>query len=570
MKKFLPILDWLPNYKKADLAGDLSAGLTVGVMLIPQGMAYSMLAGLPPIYGLYASTIPLIIYAIFGTSRQLAVGPVAMVALLIASGVGALAEIGSDSFIGMALLLSLMVGVIQFTMGVLRLGFLVNFLSHPVIAGFTSAAALIIGFSQLKHLLGINIPRGKVHETLYNVFQNFDAINWITFAIGAGGIAVILILRKINKKIPSPLVVVVLGLGAVYFFGLNEMGVNIVKEVPAGVPSFELPSFSGDALSNLLPIALTISLVGFMESIAVAKSIQKKHKNYKLVPNQELIGLGAANIVGSLFQAFPTTGGFSRTAVNDQAGAKTGLAAIISAVLVLLTLLFLTDYFYYLPKAILAAIIMVAVFGLIDFKEAKYLWKTDKRDFSMFVITALATLALGVEEGIAVGVGVSIIALLLKVSYPHIAELGETENSGTYRNVNRFENLNTKDEVLIVRFDAQLFFANTGYFQTKLRKMEEGRKNLKTVILDASAINSMDSSAVHAIHDLVADYKLRGIQFIMTNVKGPVRDILWKSDLITEIGEENIFLSVSDALKFLENGARGEHQQMALQNNITE
>lgn len=569
MKKYLPILDWLPNYKKEYLSGDLSAGLTVGVMLIPQGMAYSMLAGLPPIYGLYASTIPLILYAIFGTSRQLAVGPVAMVALLIASGVGALAEIGSDNFIGMAILLSLMVGVIQLLMGVLRLGFLVNFLSHPVIAGFTSAAALIIGFSQLKHLLGIDIPRGKVHETLYNVYLNFSDINVYTLAIGAAGIAVILVLRKINRKIPSPLIVVMLGLGAVYFFGLHEYGVKIVKEVPAGAPSFALPKLSGEALGELLPIALTISLVGFMESIAVAKSIQRKHKDYDVVANQELIGLGVANIGGAFFQAFPTTGGFSRTAVNDQAGARTGLAAIISAILVTLTLLFLTDYFYYLPKAILAAIIMVAVFGLIDFKEAKHLWKTDKRDLAMFLITAVATLTLGVEEGIAVGAGVSIIALLIKVSYPHIAELGKDEKYGTFINVKRFDHLHVKDEVLVVRIDAQLFYANSEYFRDKLSKLEVEKKNLKVVILDASAINGMDSSALHMIHDLVENYKSRGIRFIMTSVRGPIRDILKRADLTEYIGEENFYLSVEDAMEYLDQEAEDGYKNVALQSNIS-
>lgn len=567
MKKYFPILDWLPNYKKENLSGDLSAGLTVGVMLIPQGMAYSLLAGLPPIYGLYASTIPLILYAIFGTSRQLAVGPVAMVALLIASGVGALAEIGSDNFIGMAILLSLMVGVIQLSMGLMRLGFLVNFLSHPVIAGFTSAAALIIGFSQLKHLLGLDIPRGKVHETIYNVVQHFGEINWITFAIGGGGIAIILILRKINKKIPSPLIVVVLGLAVVYGFGLHEAGVKIVKEVPSGVPSFALPTLDSEVIGNLIPIALTISLVGFMESIAVAKSIQKKHRDYEVVPNQELIGLGAANIGGAFFQAFPTTGGFSRTAVNDQAGAKTGLAAIISAVLVILTLLFLTDYFYFLPKAVLASIIMVAVFGLIDFKEAKYLWKTDKRDLAMFMITAVATLLLGVEEGIAVGVGVSIVALLIKVSYPHIAELGLEKESEKLLNVGRFDDLQEFDDILIIRPDAQLFFANSSFFHTKLKQIEAKKTNLKTVILDAKAINGLDSSALHALKDIAQEYRERGINFVLAGVKGPVRDKLHVSGLYDYLGKDKFFVSCELALEVLSGKSAKRYEKITAQKN---
>jgi len=400
MNKYLPILSWIKDYNKSMLLNDISAGITVGIMLIPQGMAYAMLAGLPPIYGLYASTIPLLIYSIFGTSRQLAVGPVAMVSLLVASGVGAIAELGSDQFISLAILLALLVGIIQFLLGVMRLGFLVNFLSHPVIAGFTSAAALIIGFSQLKHLLGIDIPRGKIHETLIEVVKNIESINLPTLAIGFTAILLILLLRNINRRIPSPLIVVILGLVLVVFFELDNYGVQIIKEIPSGFPSFSFPSVSISSSKALLPIALAISFISYMESYAVAKAVQSKHKDYSINPNQELIGLGASNIVGSFFSAFPVTGGFSRTAVNDQAGAKSGVAAIVSATLVMVTLLFLTSYFYYLPKAVLASIIMVAVFGLIDFKEAKHLWKKDKYDFLSFISTFIATITLGIEPGI--------------------------------------------------------------------------------------------------------------------------------------------------------------------------
>lgn len=568
MKQFIPMLDWIKSYKKQDLTGDLSAGLTVGVMLIPQGMAYSMLAGLPPIYGLYASTIPLILYAIFGTSRQLAVGPVAMVSLLVASGVGALAEIGSDSFIGMAIVLSLMVGVLQLSMGLFKLGFLVNFLSHPVIAGFTSAAALIIGFSQLKHLLGIDIPRGKVHETIMNVVTHWGEINWATVAIGAGSIAIILILKKINKKIPSPLVVVVLGVLVVSGLGLHEAGVKIVKEVPAGAPSFVLPSFEMSTLGDLLPIALTIALVGFMESIAVAKAIQAKHKDYEISANQELIGLGMANIGGSLFQALPTTGGFSRTAVNDQAGARTGLAAIISAVLVILTLIFLTDYFYFLPKAVLAAIIMVAVFGLIDIKEAKHLWKTDKRDLSMFVITAIATLMLGVEEGIAVGVGFSIIMLLIRVSYPHMAQLGREKKTQKYLNIDRHADMEQRDDVLIVRLDAQLFFGNTGFFENKIKDWAAHKSNLKAVVIDAGGINGMDSSAAHAMHDLLHDLSLKGVRLMIVGLKGPIRDVMKRAHLVEEIGKDNFFITIEEAMDAIDGKSVDQIEEVVLQTNI--
>lgn len=569
MKKYIPILDWLPNYKKKNLSGDLSAGITVGVMLIPQGMAYAMLAGLKPIYGLYAATVPLILYAILGTSRQLAVGPVAVVSLLIASGVGALAEIGSDNFLGMAILLSLMIGVFQLLMGIFKVGFIVNFLSHPVLSGFISAAAVYIAFSQVKHILGISIPRGKVHETVHNIYLKFGEINKYTLAVGLGGIATIIILKKINKRIPFPLIVVLLGMGIGYLIGLDAApyNVSIVGAVPDGLPAFTVPTISYEAVTSLIPIALTIALIGFTESIAVAKSIQKKHKNYEIDASQELLALGIANIGASFFQAFPTMGGFARSAVNDQSGAKTNLAGIISATVVILTLLFLTPYFYYLPNAILASIIIVAVFGLIDFKEAKHLWKTDRKDFAMFMITAIATLTLGVEQGIIVGVGVSIVGLLIRVSYPHIAELGLDEKSRKYLNVERFEHINPDDEVLIVRLDAQLFFANTRYFQDRLKRLEEKREGLKAVILDARGINGMDSTAVHAILDLVADYKKRNIRFLMSNVKGPVRDTIRRTKLRSEIGPDNFFLSIEDALQYLETNTKKEYQDITLQSN---
>jgi SulP family sulfate permease len=550
LKKLIPAFDWAAHYQNSDLRGDISAGLTVGVMLIPQGMAYAMLAGLPPIYGLYASTVPLIIYAIFGTSRQLAVGPVAMVALLIAAGVGTMAETGSEAYVSYAILLALMVGVIQFSLGVFRLGFLVNFLSHPVISGFTSAAALIIGLSQLKHLLGIDIPRSNyIHEILINAASSASDIHYPTLILGALAIALIMVLKRINKSIPGPLVAVIFGILAVYLFGLHEGGMKILKEVPKGLPSFGSPKLDWDAMGQLIPMALTIGLVGFMESIAVAKAIQAKHKNYKVIPNQELIGLGLANIAGSFFQSFPTTGGFSRSAVNDQAGARTGLASIISAILILLTLLFLTPLFYYLPKAILASVIMVAVFGLIDIKEAVYLWNADRKDFAMLLITFLATLSLGIEEGIGVGVILSLGMVIWRVTYPHVAPLGRISGTDQYRNIYRFPEAEHSEEVIILRFDAQLYFANTNYLLNKLERLEEEKRgHVRLVVINAKAINGLDSTAAHALKDLAIDYKSRGIEMYFAGVKGPVRDVMVRSGLVDVIGKKNFFGHVHEAM----------------------
>lgn len=573
LKNFIPAIDWFLSYKKADLKGDFAAGLTVGVMLIPQGMAYAMIAGLPPIYGLYASTLPLIIYALLGTSRQLAVGPVAMVSLLTAAGIGVLAEAGTETYISLAITLALMIGVIQFLLGVFRLGFLVNFLSHPVISGFTSAAALIIGLSQLKHLLGVNIPRSHhVHEILGNAFAQFGDINWVTFAIGMGGIILIKGVKKINKSIPGPLIAVVFGIMIVWIFGLTEMNVKIVGEVPSGLPIFGIPNLSFETIKMLLPVALAISLVSFMESIAVAKAIQAKHKDYKIDPNQELIALGTANIGGSFFQSFPVTGGFSRTAVNDQTGAKTGLAAIISAGFILLTLLFLTPLFYYLPKAILASVIMVAVFGLIDLKEAKHLWHADRSDFWMLAITFLATLGLGIEQGIGIGVILSLAWIIFRSTRPHIAELGKVPGTNFYRNIKRFDTLEERDELLIVRFDEQIYFANSNFFRDSVEEFASAKKaHLKSVILCFNSVTKIDSSGGQMLENLLEDFRAAGWGVYFTGVRGPVRDSLGKMHLTKKIGEENFFMSIQESIDYLDNPNREkdlpDFQEFTLQAN---
>ena len=576
MKDYMPILEWLPSYDKRHLPGDLSAGLTVGVMLIPQGMAYAMIAGLPPIYGLYASTLPLIIYALLGTSRQLAVGPVAMVSLLTAAGVGSLATGGTETYIALAITLALFVGLIQFLLGAFRLGFLVNFLSHPVISGFTSAAALIIGLSQLKHLLGVEIARSHhVHEIVLEALSKLGEVNWTTFAIGAGGVILILGAKRLHKAIPGPLLAVVFGILLVWGMNLQDQGVKIVGAVPGGLPSFGIPQVQLATIQDLVPIALAIALVSFMESIAVAKAIQAKHKDYKVVANQELIALGAANIGGAFLQSYPVTGGFSRTAINDQAGAKTGLASVFSAALIVLTLLFLTPLFYFLPKAILASVIMVAVFGLIDVKEAKHLWKADRSDFWMLIITFLATLGLGIEQGIGIGVILSLAIIIFRTSRPHIAELGQVPGTTFYRNVERFDAVLRREDLLIIRLDAQLYFANIDFFKDKVNELMQARpaRSLRTIILNAESINAIDSTAMHALSDLIADWRKEGLRVLITGVKGPVRDSLVKGHLIEKIGKDNFYMSVQEAgdgqlEQTHDQQEPSAHQSFVLQTNV--
>ena len=553
LKKYLPILEWLPNYKKANLGGDLSAGMTVGIMLIPQGMAYSMLAGLDPIHGLYAVTVPLLLYAVFGTSRQLAVGPVAMVSLLTAASIGALNPSSPQEYLLFTLTLAFLVGLIQFGMGLFRFGFVVNFLSHPVINGFTSAASIIIGLSQIKHLFRINLPSSEhIHEMVVNIFNGISEIHWITFGIGVIGIIIIKYGKKIHKSFPAPLVAVVVGILFVWGFDLTELGVKILGEVPSGLPSLSSPSFDMSKWVLLLPVAFAISMVGFAESFAVAKTIQGKHKDYKLDANQELIGLGMANFGAAFFQGYPVTGGFSRTAVNDQAGAKTALASIISMVLIVLTLLFFTGLFFYLPNSILAAVVLVAVSGLIDFKTPKQLWKKDKVDFAMLMITFLVTGTLGIEIGIVSGMVLSLLVVIYRASNPHIATLAKVPGTNYFRNTSRFDNLEERDDVLMVRIDGPIYFANLHFIKKKLDKWVDAKKELRSVILNFESIPSVDSSGAHELEDWIKDWKSKGIQVYITGVRGPVRDILFKWQIIHEIGEDHLYADDATAVDFID------------------
>lgn len=555
--RFVPLAQSLVAYDRARLRGDLAAGTTTAAMLIPQGMGYAVLAGLPPIYGLYSSAAPLVVYAVFGSSRQLAVGPVAMVSLLVASGVGAIAEPGTAAFVGYAIALALLVGALQLAMGVARLGFLVNFLSHPVISGFTSAAALIIGFSQVKYLVGVDIPRSHhIHATLLAAVQKMGEWNPSTLAIGVSSIVALALLKRAVPRWPRALIVVVVGSLVVWAGGLAEAGVAIVGTVPAGLPRLEVPPLELGALSELLPIAVAIAFVGFLESIAVAKRFAREN-GYEVDANQELVGLGLANLFGSFLQSAPVTGGFSRTAVNAQAGAKTGLAGIFTAALIGLTLLFLTSLFQFMPKAVLAAIIMVAVFGLIDTHEVKHLWKLNRVDLAMLGITFVATLGLGVEKGIVVGVGSSLAVFIFRTTRPHVAVLGRLPGTTVYRNVARFPEAQTTPGVLIVRLDAQFYFGNINFLKETLARLEaEQPHEVRAVVLDASGVNQIDASAEAALREILEDYRRREVELWFASVKGPVRDLLERSGFTAELGLERFSFRVHDAIEALAHNSK--------------
>jgi SulP family sulfate permease len=549
LQTIVPAFEWLRNYKRNDIRGDLSAGAIVAVMLVPQGMAYAMLAGLPPVMGLYASTLPLIAYALFGSSRQLAVGPVAMMSLLVFAGVSPLAEPGSEEYIHLVLMLSLMVGAIQFAMGLFRLGFFINFFSHAVISGFTSAAAIVICLSQLSHLLGIRLSvQHSIVPLLAEALQRVGETNLIALTIGGVSMVVQLFLRKKMPRFPAPLLVVAGSTLLVYALHLDRWEVAIIGNVPRGLPTLSIPGFSVESLRLLFPLALTILFVGFMESISVAKTIAVREK-YKIDSNQELKGLGLSNIVASFFFAYPVTGGFSRTAVNYEAGARTGLASVISATLIILVLYFFTPLFHYLPKCVLASIVMVAVVGLIDVKEAKHLFKVKKADGWTLALTFIVTLAVGSEQGILIGMAFSLLVFIWRSSRPHTAELGYVEKEDVFRNIKRFPEVKTYPEALILRVDASLYFANMGFLEDRLRKSLIERPEVKWVIIDLSGVNDIDAVAIDALEEVVENYHEKGIEFLFAGMKGPVRDLVGKAGWEEKYGERIKHPSIQHALQ---------------------
>lgn len=543
------------------------AGVVVTIMLVPQSMAYAMLAGLPPQAGLYASILPLILYAVFGTSRTLAVGPVAIVSLLTATSIGALAPQGAAEYVGLALLLALMIGLIQAIMGLTRVGFLVNFLSHPVIAGFTSAAALVIGASQLKTLLGLSIPSSDyLHQTLLHLARNIGSTNPVTAAIGLGSAAILLYFRHAlggllaRLGVPpvvvgpvtkaGPLVVVVLGTLTVWGFGLHQSAnVSIVGTIPAGLPPLTLPRLEFDAVRALLPAAIAISFVSFMESVSVAKALGSRRRQ-RIDANQELIGLGAANVGAALTGGYPVTGGFSRSVVNFTAGANTQLASIVTAGLVALTVLVLTPLFAFLPQAVLAAIVIVAVAALVDFTTLRHVWRYNKADAASLIVTFLAVLARGVEVGIAVGVATAILLYLWRTSRPHVAVVGRVGDGETYRNVLRHE-ARTCPHVVAIRVDESLYFANTKFLEDTVLRLVSERPEAEHLVLIGSAINFIDASALHVLESLHAELCDAGVTLHLAEIKGPVMDRLVQAGFIDRVGRDRVFLTTHDAMQAL-------------------
>jgi sulfate permease, SulP family len=545
----LPLVPLLRHYPRQHLRGDVTAGLTTAVMLIPQAMAYAALAGMPPVTGLYASVVPIAVYALLGTSGALAFGPVAIVALLTASAVGPLAAGDPATYVALAGTLALMVGAIQLVLGLLRLGSVVDLLSHAVISGFTSAAALVIAASQLRALTGIEAEGGHTFvEELTGLLGAVGTLHPATLAVGLGAVVVLVLLKRRFPRIPGPLVAVTLLTGLAFAMDLGGRGVDLLGEVPSGLPAPALPLVGFEMLQQLALPALVIALLSFMEGISVAKAIASKTGD-RIDSSQELLASGGANVAAGFFQAFPVAGGFSRTAVNFQAGARTPVASLITAAMVGVSALALTPLFTYLPRAVLAAIVVVAVVGLVDVQGARRAWRTDRWDFATLAATFAATLLLGVELGIGLGIAASLLLLVARSTRPHITEIGLVPTSGHFRNVARFDTT-TDPRVLLIRVDAALLFATAPAVHRRVEQLCATRDaRLQAVVLDCSAVSDIDGDGAHVLDDVGRLLDERGVSLHLATVRGPVRDALGRTGHLPSLHEEGrIHEDVQDAL----------------------
>ena len=559
--EYLPVLTWGRTYTRQSFTNDLTAAIIVTIMLIPQSLAYAMLAGLPPQMGLYASILPITLYAVFGTSRSLAVGPVAVVSLLTAASISRIATPGSDDYIVAAIALAFLSGVFLVVMGVFRLGFMANFLSHPVIAGFITASGLIIAASQLKAILGTSAEGHNLVQLADSLWAHRQDINWITALIGSLTTAFLFWVRKgllplllalgLSEPVAKimakagPVAAIVATTALVWLLDLQSYGVKIVGSVPQGLPPLTIPKFSLDLWSSLLTSAILISVIGFVESISMAQTLAAK-KRQRIDPDQELIGLGAANIGASFTSGFPVTGGFSRSVVNYDAGAETPAAGAYTAGGLIFASVFLTPLIFFLPKATLAATIIVAVLSLVDFKILGKAWRYSKADFTAVTTTMAITLVVGVEVGIITGVLVSILIHLYKSSRPHIATVGQVPNSEHYRNILRYDVI-TQPHILSIRVDESLYFANARFLEDHLFARATQQPQLRHVVLMCSAINDIDMSALDSLEAVNARLRDMGVSFHLSEVKGPVMDRLTGTEFLAQLTGD-IFLSQKRAI----------------------
>ncbi len=562
--RYLPILDWGRRYDGAVLSSDLVAAVIVTIMLIPQSLAYAMLAGLPAEVGLYASVLPLVAYGIFGTSRTLAVGPVAVVSLMTASAIGEIAAQGTATYIAAAMLLALISGLMLIAMGLFRLGFVANFLSHPVISGFITASGLLIAAGQLKYILGVPAGGSTLTEIVTGLASSIGQTNAATLAVGVAVLGFLYFVRLRLKTLltaagmtprgaefvtkAGPVLAVAGTILATSFFGLGDRGVALVGAIPSGLPVPAIPVLDLELIRALAVPALLISLIGFVESVSVAQTLAAKRRQ-RIVPDQELIGLGAANIASAISSGYPVTGGFARSVVNFDAGAQTPAAGMFTAIGIAGATLFLTPLLADLPRATLAATIIVAVLSLVDLSALRRVWTYSKIDFSAMAATILGTLFLGVETGVVAGVALSLLLHLYRTSRPHMAVVGNVEGTEHFRNVERHA-VTTSPEILSIRVDESLYFANSRYLEDRIAELTADRPELKHLILMCPAVNAIDASALESLEEINHRLDTAGITLHLSEVKGPVMDRLKRSHFLQELTGE-VFFSQYQAVKKL-------------------
>ncbi|SUZ33116.1 putative sulfate transporter [Roseibaca ekhonensis] len=561
LKRYLPILTWLPGYTRNDLTNDAIAAAVVTIMLIPQGMAYAMLAGLPPQAGLYAAILPLLLYAVFGTSRPLAVGPVAVVALMTAASAGAVAQAGSAEFHYAALWLALISGGLMLAMGLFRLGFIANFLSHPVISGFITAAGILIAASQLRHLLGAPIGGKTLPDLVPSLVANITSITPATVLLSAALLAFLFwsrkgaapLLQRFGISAPvakllaktALLVAVVISTLLAWGLGLERFGVAILGEIPRGLPEFGLPPVDTGLIQMLFVPAIMIAIVGYVESISIAQTLAAK-KRQSVNPDNELIALGLANLGAGLSNAMPVTGGLSRTIVNYDAGVSTPAAGAMTALSIGAAIMVLTPLMYFLPRATLAAIIIVAVLSLLDFRALPRTWAYSRADGAAMAATMLFTLMMGVEMGLLAGVGLSLGLFLFRTSRPHMAVVGQVAGTEHFRNVERHE-VTTDPAVFAIRVDESLYFPNARALEDRIVQALSEHPDLRHVVLQCTAVNYIDASALESLEAINTRLKDGGVTFHLSEVKGPVMDQLSRAHLLQDLTGE-VFLTQFDAM----------------------
>ncbi|NOX09853.1 MAG: sulfate permease [Gammaproteobacteria bacterium] len=548
----MPFFSWIGDLRDINIVrADIMAGITVALVLVPQSMAYAQLAGLPPYYGLYASFVPPMVAALFGSSRQLATGPVAVVSLMTAAALEPLASSNPEGYLAYAMLLAIMVGGFQFCLGMFKLGILVDFLSHPVVIGFTNASALIIATSQLGKLFGVTVEKAVHHyDTVWNtILEVLEASHMATVSMAVLAFSIMILLKRFAPRVPGVLTAVVVTTVLSWYVNFDEQGGRVVGSIPEGLPAFAIPAIDLTAVLNLMSVAVTIALIGFMEAISIAKAMAARTRQ-RLDANQELVGQGISNIVSGLFGSYPVSGSFSRSAVNIDAGAITGFSSIVTGLVVGVTLLWLTPLLYHLPQATLAAVIIMAVINLIKISPIIHAWHAEPHDGAVAVITFFLTVlwAPHLDRGIIVGVALSLGLFVYRTMRPRMAVLSRFRD-GTMRDIT-VHNLSTCENIVVMRFDMSLYFANAGYFEDRVLEIVAANPALKFIIIDASAINQMDATGEEVLHHLAERLRGADIELLIARMKREFVQTLQRTGLIDYMGDNTLFPRVQNAVDY--------------------